>query len=120
MNETPEPLRQSPVLFAENGVSWYWLLTGPGAGVAMLLLQLNAGLGLRWSVPAVFCVLVTLFVGVQIKAGRMRALATSGETVLGRTGPDIPLSPLVDPRAGLRPARARSVSVWPSSRAVAA
>lgn len=42
---------------------------------------------------------------------RNAALATSGETVLGRTGPDIPLSPLVDPRAGLRPARARSVSV---------
>lgn len=40
------------------------------------------------------------------------ALATSGEAVLGRPGPDVPVSPLVDPLTGLRPARARSVSVW--------
>lgn len=40
------------------------------------------------------------------------ALATSGEAVLGRQGPDVSPSPLVDPLAGLRPAQARSISVW--------
>lgn len=39
------------------------------------------------------------------------ALATSGEILLGRTGSDTGLSPLVDPASGIRPAQARSVTV---------
>lgn len=39
------------------------------------------------------------------------ALATSGETLLGRTEKEADLSPLVDPARGIRPAQTRSITV---------
>ena len=45
---TESPGRPSEVLFSEYGASWYWLLAGPAAGVAMLLIQLSSGLAYNW------------------------------------------------------------------------
>ena len=64
---TPEP----EVLFYEQGASWLWVLAGPGAGVAMALIQLSAGYGIQWVVPVLFFVLVTTFLAVQVKAARI-------------------------------------------------
>lgn len=48
---------------------------------------------------------------IPIGGLRNGALATSGEFAFGRPDAGPALSPLVDPHAGIRPARARSVSV---------
>lgn len=68
MTETSTP-RQ--VLFYEQGASWWWLLAGPAAGIAMALIQLSAGYGIQWLVPAIFLVLVTGFLAIQVKAARI-------------------------------------------------
>lgn len=59
------------VLFAESGASWYWMLAGPAAGVAMLAIQITSGAGAQWAVPLAFFVLVSAFIGVQITAARI-------------------------------------------------
>ena len=59
------------VLFYEQGASWWWVLAGPGAGVAMALIQLSAGYGIQLLVPGIFFVLVTGFLAIQIKAARI-------------------------------------------------
>jgi hypothetical protein len=66
-----EPSAPPDVLFYEPGASWYWILAGPGAGVAMLLIQLSAGYGIQLLVPGIFFVLVTGFLTIQIKAARI-------------------------------------------------
>src|SRR5689334_994190 len=64
--EQPEP-----PLFSESGASWYWLLAGPAAAIAMLLIQIKGGVGFQPIVPLIFLVLVTGFVGIQVKAARI-------------------------------------------------
>jgi hypothetical protein len=59
------------ILFAENGASWYWVLAGPGAAVAMLAIQITSGVGVQWIVPVAFLLLVSGFIAVQIKAARI-------------------------------------------------
>jgi hypothetical protein len=59
------------VLFYEQGASWYWLLAGPAAGVVMALIQLSGGYGVQLLVPAIFFVLVTGFLAIQVKAARI-------------------------------------------------
>ena len=67
MDSGPRP----EVLFYEQGASWYWLLAGPAAAVAMALIQLSAGYGIQLLVPGIFFVLVTGFLAIQIKAARI-------------------------------------------------
>lgn len=62
-----EPAR----LFREVGASWYWVLTGPLSALAMLLIEKTSGYGWQLSVPLVFLVLVSGFVGLQVKAARI-------------------------------------------------
>jgi len=59
------------VLFYEQGASWAWVLAGPGAGIAMALIQMSAGYGVQWLVPGVFFVLVSGFLWIQVKAARI-------------------------------------------------
>lgn len=85
-----EPEPTSEILFAESGASWLWLLAGPAAGLAMFLIQLNSGLGVRWVVPLAFFLLVSSFLALQIKAARIHtsveltpeALREGTETIL--------------------------------------
>ena len=92
MTESPDstPAETREVLFPEYGASWYWLLAGPAAGVAMLLIQLTSGLGVQLVVPTAFLVLVTSFLALQVKAARIHtsveltadALRQGTETIL--------------------------------------
>jgi hypothetical protein len=59
------------VLFYEPGATWWWILAGPAAGIAMALIQLSAGYGIQWLVPGIFFVLVTGFLWIQVKAARI-------------------------------------------------
>ncbi|EKF25103.1 putative conserved transmembrane protein [Mycolicibacterium hassiacum DSM 44199] len=65
------PERPEQILFYEQGASWWWLLAGPGAGIAMALIQASAGYGFQWLVPGLFFVLVTGFLAIQVKAARI-------------------------------------------------
>ena len=59
------------VLFYEPGATWWWVLAGPAAGIAMALIQMSAGYGFQLLVPGVFFVLVTGFLTIQVKAARI-------------------------------------------------
>lgn len=67
-DQLPEPAQR---LFYESGASWYWVLSGPASAIAMLLIQFKGGVGFQPAVPLIFLVLVTGFVGLQIKAARV-------------------------------------------------
>ncbi|MGI9123748.1 MAG: DUF3093 domain-containing protein [Mycobacterium sp.] len=78
MDEQSEP-RDQP-LFYEPGASWSWLWAGPAAALAMAFVQYRAGLGFRPFVPMLFLVMVSGFLALQIKAGRIH---TSVELTAG-------------------------------------
>ena len=67
MTQSGEP---ADVLFYEQGASWLWVLAGPMSAVAMLLIQLSAGYGVQLLIPAIFFVLVTGFLALQVKAAQ--------------------------------------------------
>jgi hypothetical protein len=85
-DSTPKPL------FSEPGASWYWLLAGPAAAVAMILIEMSSPAGVGLVVPAIFLVMVSLFLGIQVKAARIHtsveltedALRQGTETILVR------------------------------------
>lgn len=85
---TPDPHHQR--LFAEQGASWWWLLGGPVAAVALVLIQRSAGLGFQPLLPLFFLVLLTAVFTVQVKAARIHtsveltpeALREGTETIL--------------------------------------
>ncbi len=66
MNDEP-----AAPLFFEAGASWRWLLAGPAAALAMVFVQWRAGLGFPLTVPLLFLVLVSGFLGLQVKAARI-------------------------------------------------
>ena len=73
---------QADVLFYEQGASWWWVMAGPAAAVAMLLIQMSAGLGIQWLVPTVFFLLVSGFVAIQVKAARIHTSVELTPTTL--------------------------------------
>lgn len=78
------------VLFAEPGASWLWVLLGPAAAVAMMLVQRSAGVGFQPLVPLMFLILVSGVLLIQVKAARIHtsveltpdALREGTETIL--------------------------------------
>ncbi|CAN5863191.1 hypothetical protein BH09ACT7_BH09ACT7_20300 [soil metagenome] len=58
-------------LFVEKGASWLWVMSGPAAAIAMLLIQITSGSGVQPVVPLAFLVLVSGFVTLQVKAARI-------------------------------------------------
>jgi hypothetical protein len=59
------------VLFQEAGASWWWMVAGPVSATTMMLIQLSSGYGWDPLLPLVFLVLVTGFLGLQVKAARI-------------------------------------------------
>jgi hypothetical protein len=59
------------ILFYEQGASWWWVLMGPAAAIAMAMIQMSAGYGIQFLVPGIFLVLVTGFLAIQVKAARI-------------------------------------------------
>ena len=92
MTQTSEP---ADVLFYEPGASWWWVATGPASGIAMLLIQMSAGLGFQWLVPTVFFVLVTSFVAVQVKAARIHTSVELTPTTLREGAERVPIDDIV-------------------------
>lgn len=61
---------QPTTLFHERGASWYWVLLGPVSALALLWIESSSGYGFQPLVPALFLVLVTGFIAIQVKAAR--------------------------------------------------
>lgn len=87
--------QQADVLFYEPGASWWWVSAGPLAAVAMLLIQLSSGIGFQWLVPAVFLVLVTGFIAIQVKAARIHTSVELTPTTLREGAERIPIDDIV-------------------------
>jgi hypothetical protein len=103
------------VLFSEPGASLWWLLAGPVSATTMLLIQLSSGYGWQPLLPGVFLVLVTGFLGLQVKAARIHTsveltpeyLRQGAETI--RISEIVKIYPEVD---------GSEVPAWQSSRAL--
>ncbi|MCV7421229.1 DUF3093 domain-containing protein [Mycobacterium yunnanensis] len=59
------------ILFHEPGATLWWLAAGPVAAVLMMFIQVSSGYGWHPLLPGVFLVLVTGFLGLQVKAARI-------------------------------------------------
>lgn len=67
-----EPTFETPtVLFYEPGATWWWLAAGPVSAATMLFIQMSSGYGPQPLLPGVFLILVTGFLGLQVKAARI-------------------------------------------------
>jgi hypothetical protein len=86
------PAGDTKRLFYEPGASWYWLLAGPAAALALILIEMSGHVGVGLLIPAIFLVMVSAFVAIQVKAARIHtsveltedALRQGTETILVR------------------------------------
>ncbi len=107
-------------LFFESGASWYWLLAGPLSAGAMLMIEKHSGYGWQVAVPAVFLVLVTGFVGLQVKAARIHASVELNEHILRQGTETLKISDIVKifPEPEHSPTSEKPLQPWQSSRAL--
>lgn len=79
-------------LFYEPGASWLWVLAGPAAALSLILIEVWSGAGIQLVTPAIFLVMVSAFIALQVKAARIHvsveltqdALREGTETILVR------------------------------------
>jgi hypothetical protein len=90
-----QPSEPANVLFYEQGASWLWVLAGPAAAISMLLIQLSAGYGIQLLVPSVFLVLVSGFIGLQVKAARIHTSVELTPTTLREGTETTPIDDIV-------------------------
>lgn len=109
----PEAPAAEP-LFFESGASWLWLLAGPAAALAMLLVQWRAGLGFPLQVPLMFLVLVSGMLGLQVKAARIHTSVELTPQTLREGTEIVEVKDIVEVFPELeRPVRTRTaVSSW--------
>lgn len=78
-----EPTLTGPApLFYEDGASWYWVLAGPVAALAMAFIQHSSGYGWQPLIPGMFLVLVSGFLAIQVKAARIHTSVELTEQTL--------------------------------------
>lgn len=110
-----ESLGMAPeLLFFEPGATWYWVLAGPAAGVAMLLIELWGGVGPRPLVPLAFVVLVSGFVALQVKAARIHTSVELTAKTLRQGAQIIEADEIV----GVYPQEGEATEKWQSARAL--
>lgn len=116
---TDTDTKQTP-LFREPGASWYWVLTGPLAAGAMLLIEHSSGYGWQPLVPAVFLVLVSGFVALQVKAARIHTSVELTPQTLRQGTETIKVAEIVRvfPEAGHPQATEQESARWQSARAL--
>jgi hypothetical protein len=103
------------VLFSEPGASLLWLLAGPISAVTMMGIQLSSGYGWSPLLPGVFLILVTGFLGLQVKAARIHTSVELTPEYLRQGAETILISEIVKiyPEAD-----GSEVPVWQASRAL--
>ncbi|BDX34469.1 membrane protein [Mycobacterium antarcticum] len=103
------------MLFREPGATWWWLLAGPLSATTMMLIQLSSGYGWQPLLPGVFLILVTGFLGLQVKAARIHTSVELTPEYLRQGAETILVSEIerVYPEAD-----GAEVPTWQSSRAL--
>lgn len=115
----PDPADQgSEPIFAEPGASWLWVLLGPVAAVAMMLVQRAAGVGFQPLVPLMFLVLVSGVLIVQVKAGRIHTSVELTREALREGTETILISEIVTvyPESAESPKSSNPPHAWQSAR----
>ncbi|AKN18262.1 hypothetical protein B586_19450 [Mycobacterium haemophilum DSM 44634] len=118
MTSTTEANRKP--LFYEPGASWIWLLSGPAAATAMILIEIWSGAAVQPVVPLIFLVLVSGFVGIQVKAARIHSSVELTDHVLRQGTETILVAEIVKiyPEAENSPASDQELQPWQSARAL--
>lgn len=111
---TPKPL------FYEPGASWWWLACGPAAAVAMVLIEIWSGAPVSLAVPAIFLVLVSAFLGIQVKAARIHVSVELTEDALRQGTETILVREIVKvyPEPENHQASEKELATWQSARAL--
>jgi hypothetical protein len=110
-----EPGPEPEVLFSEPGASLWWVVAGPVSAITMLLIQLSSGYGWDPLLPGVFLVLVTGFLGLQVKAARLHTSVELTPEYLRQGAETILISEIVKIYP---PADGPELPVWQSARAL--
>ncbi|WP_239655259.1 DUF3093 domain-containing protein [Mycobacterium riyadhense] len=118
--ETPAGDIKTKPLFYERGASWYWVLAGPLSAVSLIFIQKSSGAPVSLVVPLIFLVLVSAFVGVQVKAARIHTSVELTERALRQGTETILVSEIVkvfpEPENSL--ASGKPLARWQSARAL--
>ena len=109
------PALQQEVLFAEPGASWWWLLVGPGSAAMMVFIQVSSGVGFQPIVPAIFFLLVTGFLTIQVKAARIHTSVELTPTYLRQGAETLLIREILKVYP---PASGREAPKWQSARAL--
>ena len=107
-------------LFYEPGASWWWLACGPAAAVAMVLIEIWSGAPVSLVVPAIFLVLVSAFLGLQVKAARIHVSVELTEDALRQGTETILVREILQvyPEAENHEASGKELQRWQSARAL--
>lgn len=107
-------------LFCESGAGWYWLLAGPLSAASMILIELWSGAGVGLLVPVIFLLMVSLFLGIQVKAARIHTSVELTEDALRQGTETILVREIVKvyPEAEHHEASGKELAQWQSSRAL--
>lgn len=107
-------------LFYEPGASWWWLACGPLAAAAMILIEIWSGAPVSLVVPAIFLVLVSAFLGLQVKAARIHVSVELTEDALRQGTETILVREILQvyPEAENHEASGKELQGWQSARAL--
>lgn len=107
-------------MFYESGASWYWLLAGPFSALSLILIEKSTGAGIQLITPVIFLVLVSVFVGIQVKAARIHTSVELTEESLRQGTETILVSEIVRvfPEPENSVASGKSLAKWQSGRAL--
>lgn len=111
---------QPKPLFYEPGASWWWVAAGPAAAASIVLVEIWSGAKVSLVVPAIFLVLVSAFVGLQVKAARIHVSVELTEDALREGTETILVREIVKvyPEAENHEASGKALTGWQSARAL--
>ncbi|HOB48653.1 MAG TPA: DUF3093 domain-containing protein [Mycobacterium sp.] len=115
----PIPAQSDPEpIFTEPGASWLWVLLGPIAAGAMILVQRGAGVGFQPLVPLMFLVLVSGVLTIQVKAARIHTSVELTRDALREGTETILISEIVTvfPESAESPKSSKPPHSWQSAR----
>lgn len=107
-------------LFYEPGASWWWLACGPAAAGAMVLIEIWSGARVSLVVPVIFLVMVSVFLGIQVKAARIHVSVELTEDALRQGTETILVREILQvyPEAENDEASGNDLARWQSARAL--
>lgn len=119
-SETTRSDTQPKPLFYEPGATWWWVACGPASAAAMVLIEIWSGAKVSLVVPAIFFVLVSAFVGLQVKAARIHVSVELTEDALRQGTETILVREIVRvyPEPENHEASGKELARWQSARAL--